>query len=83
MRKRELKIATKLDVGVMIVLFCLMLALFMLLRFLLPEGNDLYAVMLTVLVYLSLLALWVYWRRRTDGTGDPRVVDTIFDTEIG
>lgn len=83
MRKRELKIATKLDVGVMIVLFCLMLALFMLLRFLLPEGNDLYAVMLTVLVYLSLLALWVYWRRRTDGTEDPRVVDTIFDTEIG
>ncbi|MBQ2718510.1 MAG: DHH family phosphoesterase [Clostridia bacterium] len=83
MRKRELKIATKLDVGVMIVLFCLMLALFMLLRFLLPAGNELYAAMLTVLVYLSLLSLWVYWRRRTEGAADPRIVDSIFDTELG
>ena len=83
MKKNDRKIASRLDLGVMLLLFCTMVAFFLLLRALLPEGNDLYIGMLTILLYFSALSAWVWYRTRENGVADPEIVDSIFDTDFG
>ena len=82
MRKREPRIASSLDIAVMIVFFCLILALFVLLRPLFGDGMDLYAGMLSILVYLLLLTVWMAFRIRRMGIASSDAVVGIFDSEL-
>lgn len=82
MRRREQKIASRLDIAVMISLFCILLAVYILIRPLFPDGGDLYAGMLIILVYLLLLAGWVMIRSHRSGIADADTVSDIFDSRL-
>lgn len=82
MRRRDMKIATRLDIAVMIVLFCVLLALYIVIRPLFSEGGDLYAGLLIILLYLALLALWVELRIHFGGISQPDAAAGIFEPEL-
>ncbi len=83
MKKRDPKIAAKLDIAVMIGLLCAMLAILLLFEALVPAIDLLFFGMLTTLLYLALLAVWLYIRRRRIGVSSAENVDNFFDTEFG
>ena len=82
MRRREPRIATRLDIAVMILLFCVMLALYILIRPLLAAGGDLYSGLLIIFVYLVLLVLWAWLRIRRGGITHPEAISAIFESEL-
>ena len=82
MRRRGQKIATRLDIAVMIVLFCALLALYIAVRPLFPEGGDLYVGLLTILLYLALLAIWAELRIRFLGITLPDSAAEVFESEL-
>ncbi len=83
MKKRDPKIAAKLDIAVMIGLFCAVLALLLLFEALFPAIDLLFFGMLATLVYLALLAVWLRVRRRRVGISSAGNVDDLFDNEFG
>ncbi len=82
MRKKEPRIATRTDIAVLIGLFCVILALYIVVRPLFGEGGDLFAGMLAILLYLGLLGIWAAIRIRRTGITVPEAIDTIFETEL-
>ncbi|MBO7762507.1 MAG: DHH family phosphoesterase, partial [Clostridia bacterium] len=82
MRRRDPKIATRLDIAVMVSLFCVMLAVYILVRPFFADGADLYVGLLVILAYLSALAAWVAYRMRKGGAVDADVVAGIFDGHL-
>ncbi len=81
--KKDPKLATRLDIAFMIALFCVAMALFLLLGVLFPSIGLLFFGMLSVLFYLAALALWLLYRRGREGVSSPQNVDDLFDTEFG
>lgn len=82
MQKNERYIATRLDVAVMIGLFCLMLPLYIFLAPTVAEGGALFAGLLTVLIYLGLLFLWTVARARHTVADDPAALTHILDSAV-
>ena len=82
MRKRETRIATRTDIAVMILLFCLIFALYIAVRPLLGGLGDLFLGLLAILLYLMILGLWAAVRIRRAGITVPEAIDTIFETEL-
>ena len=82
MRKKQKLIATRLDVAVMLVLFCLMLPLFVVLVPLVPEGGETFAALAVILIYLVLLFLWALFRVRQSRADAPEVLSHILDSAM-
>lgn len=82
MRKKEQYIATRLDVAVMLGLFCLMLPLYILLVSLFANGGEVFAGLFVVFVYLLLLFLWSVLRARRSRADDPDPLSHILDSAM-
>ena len=82
MRKREQYIASKLDIAVMVGLFCLMLPLYVLLASLFSAGGAVYAGLLVILAYLTILFLWTCWRARRNSADTPAALSHILDSAV-
>ena len=82
MRRKEPRIATRTDLAVMIVLFCVILTLYITLRPVFSGIGDLFLGLVAILLYLALLGLWAAFRIRTVGITAREAIDTIFETEL-
>ncbi len=81
MRKPEKRIATRLDVVVMVLLFVFILALYIALCPLFG-GVDMYLAMLCIFTYLLLLTAWGSLRLRYRGIGDREELVGLFDSAL-
>ena len=83
MRKRPVKIATRLDIAAMIAAFCLVLVSYILFSRYFPEDSLLFGGIVAILLYLSLLFVWAQLRLRHTSVDGGAVFDSIFDSEFG
>ncbi len=82
MRKEDRRIATKLDLAVCVLLACLMLVVYMLLRLLLPKTDVLFTALASILLYVALLSGWIVFRLRRVGITEGIMLPTSFDEMI-
>ncbi len=76
------KLATRLDIAVVIILTCLVvLALVLLEEF--TSLSYVYNCMISLLAYLALLGLWADIRTRRQTLATSKTLDVIFDSELG
>ena len=80
--KEKSKLATRLDIAVVIILTCLII-LFLTLLEEFTELPYIYNCMACMLVYLLMLGFWADIRIRKQTLATPRTLDVIFDSELG
>ncbi len=82
MRKDDRRIATKLDLAVCVILACLMLVVYIVLRLLLPKTDVLFTTLISILLYVALLSGWIVIRLRRLGITEGIMLPTSFDEMI-
>lgn len=82
MRKHEPRIATRLDLAVMLVAACLVFAVYLLVRPYLGQEGDLYGGLCAVLLYFLVLSVYASLRARHLGLAGTEVLSGLFESDL-